>query len=158
MENKPRISKWIGRGYLLLTIAIIIIYSVIMLSIPFNQILAVIILSVVMVAAIFILCATTYSLYSTTYSIKDGRLYSWSPFAIVNISLKDIAKAEQTRIPFYFRGFGASAYCGKFYIPAVGWTRVIITNMTDGVLIKTKNGRNYLITPSNPKSFTKLLK
>ncbi len=162
MENKPRISKWIGRGYLLLTIAIIIlygtIYSAIVLYGRLNSISATAILGTVFAAVIILLCAITYSFYKTTYAIKEGRLYAWSPFAIININIKDVAKAEQTRIPFYFKGFGASVYSGRFYIPAVGWTRVIITNLTDGVLIKTKNGRNYLITPSNPDRFVKLLK
>lgn len=124
----------------------------------FNQTLAIIMIDAVMIAVIILLCVTTYGLYKTAYVIKGGKLRSWSPFAIINISIKDVSKVEQTRIPFYFKGFGASLYSGRFYIPAVGWTRVIITNLTDGVLIKTKEGRNYLITPSNPKNFVKLLK
>ncbi len=138
--------------------AIIIIYGVILLSTRFNLLLAAMAFNAVMVAIVILLCAVVYSFYKTTYSIKDGRLYAWSPFAIINISIKDIEKTEQTRVPFYFKGFGASVYSGRFYIPAVGWARVIITNLTDGVLIKTKDGRNYLITPSNPKDFVKALK
>lgn len=156
MENRPRISKWIGRAYLILTLAIIVLYIGLMITIPIVQ--AQIILSAVMIAVIIALFIVIVALYKTKYTIKEGRLYSWSPFATINISTKDITKVEITRIPFYFKGFGASVYSGRFYIPAVGWTRVIITNLTDGVLIKTKNGRNYLITPSDPKSFVKALK
>ncbi|MGD0729586.1 MAG: PH domain-containing protein [Candidatus Micrarchaeaceae archaeon] len=156
-ENKPRISKWIGRGYLLITIALVLIYGAIILSVQASPLLAIQI-SIVMIIVIILLLAIVYSLYKTKYTIKNGRLYSWSPFAIVNIGIKEIAKVENTRIPFYFKGFGASVYSGRFYIPAVGWTRVIITNLTDGLLIKTKQGKNYLITPSNPKVFAKALK
>ena len=88
--------------------------------------------------------------------VKDGFLHSWSPFAVINVKIKDITKIEQTRIPFYFKGFGASVYSGWFYIPAFGWTRVIITNLTDGVLITDKSGKRYLITPSDPGSFVRL--
>jgi len=160
MENKPRISKWIGRGYLILTLAIAVLYGTILISLQFTHISAVaeIIFRIVMIAVVILLGGITYSFYKTKYVISGGKLYSWSPFAIINIDIKQIVKAEQTRVPFYFKGFGASVYSGRFYIPAVGWTRVIITNLTDGVLIKTKDGRNYLITPSNPTCFVKALK
>ncbi|MDE1827761.1 MAG: hypothetical protein KGH65_01210 [Candidatus Micrarchaeota archaeon] len=160
MENRPRISKWIGRGYLLLATVLAIIYGVIIFFLRFAPIssAAEIIISSVLIAVIILLYGIIYSLYKTKYVISNGRLYSWSPFAVINVPLKEIVKVEQTRIPFYFKGFGASVYCGRFYIPGVGWTRVIITNLIDGVLIKTKNSRNYLITPSNPIGFAKALK
>jgi hypothetical protein len=104
MENKPRISKWIGRGYMLLTIAMIILYGVVIaLSAQFNQILVATTLGVVMTAVVVLLCAILYSLYKTAYVIEGGKLYSWSPFAIININTRDVAKVEQTRIPFYFK-------------------------------------------------------
>lgn len=158
MENKPRISNWIAIFYVSVTTLVVILYAILTLSVQFNQLLPAIIFNAVMIAALILLYMITYNFYRTTYVIKDGRLYSWSPFATINIKLKDIVKVEQTRVPFYIKGYGASVYSGRFYIPAVGWTRVIMTNLTDGVLIKTKDGRNYLITPSNPKSFVKLLK
>lgn len=158
MENKPRISKLIGRGYLLLTVAILILYVAMTLCLPFHSMLGILISSIAMVAVVIILATITYFFYRTTYSIKDGRLYSWSPFAKIDVVLKDIAEVEQTRVPLYFKGFGASLYCGRFYVPAIGWTRFIITNLTDGLLIKTKDKKNYLITPSNPNAFAKVLK
>ena len=53
---------------------------------------------------------------------------------------------------------GASFYSGRFYIAGAGWTKTIMTNLVDGVLITDKNGKHYLITPSNPDKFVKLLK
>jgi hypothetical protein len=60
-------------------------------------------------------------------------------------------------IPIHFR-VGASLYSGRFYLLGLGWARAIITNLNDGVLITTKDKKYYLITPSNPEKFIKLLK
>jgi Bacterial PH domain len=157
MKNKPRISKWIGRGYLLLTILIACLYVVIAVWTPiYSSLTAGILFTVVMAFALALLGITTFSFYKTVYIIKDGFLFAWSPFAIINLKIDDITKIEQTRVPFYFRGIGASFYSGRFYIAGVGWTKAVITNLTDGVLITDKNGKNYLITPSNPDRFIKL--
>jgi len=158
MDNIPRISKWIGGGYTVLAVFIIALFASIMIFTPSMPFYGQLVLGIVMVAVSCLLIGIVCSLYRTRYAISGGVLRSWSPFATVNLQLKDIAKAEKTMIPFSFRGFGASAYCGWFYIPTVGWTRVIITNLSDGVLITAKDGRNYLITPSNPSAFIKSLK
>jgi hypothetical protein len=157
MKNKPRISKWIGRSYLLLTVFIAALYVAIALwTNIFSYLYAGLFFTVVMVFVLVLIGVTAYSFYKTSYVIKDGFLHSWSPFAVINLKIKDIAKIEQTRIPVSFKGFGATLYSGWFYIPALGWTKVIITNLTDGVLITDKNKKHYLITPSNPSSFVKL--
>ena len=158
-KNRPRISKWIGRFYLILTVLVAGLYAAIalwtpVLSVPF----AGLIFTAVMVFALLLVGATTYCLYKTVYEVKGGFLHSCSAFAVINLKIKDIAKIEQTRIPFYFKSFGASLYSGWFYIPGCGWTKVIITNLTDGVLITDKSGKHYLITPSNPGSFVRALK
>ena len=159
MENKPRISKWIGRGYIALFLFIVVLYILIELLIPITRhTFSEIIFPIIIVAVLIIIGTTTYWFYKTVYLIKDGFLHAWSPFAVINLKLKDIKKAEATRIPFYIKGFGASLYSGIFYIPGVGWTKVIITNLADGVLITDKKEKHYLITPSNPASFIKLLK
>ena len=75
----------------------------------------------------------------------------------IKIKLKDIKSVEKILFPFGFR-VGASFYCGIYYIPNLGWTRVIITNMRDTILIRTKDGRKYIISPKNPKRFMKTLK
>lgn len=159
MINKPRISKWIGIMYLLITIMIAVLFVSIALGTDiFSVIYAGILFTAVMLAALVLLGIVTYGFYKTSYTIKDGRMYSWSPFAVINLNVKEIKKAELTRIPFYFKGFGASLYSGIFFIPGLGWTKVIITNLTDGVLMTDKSGKNYLITPSNPEGFAKSLK
>lgn len=106
---------------------------------------------------LFILVLVTYGLYNTKYIIQNGFLYSWSPFAVIRLKLATIKKIERTIVPFHIR-VGASLYSGMFYIPGLGWTKSIITNLTDGVIITTKNNKHYLITPSNPDRFIKSLK
>jgi hypothetical protein len=64
--------------------------------------------------------------------------------------------AERTLIRFGIRLSGASGYGVYLYFPNVGRAFVAVTNLKDGVLIKTHNG-NYLITPKNPESFTESL-
>ena len=159
MINKPRISKWIGGMYTILTIFILILYITIAFvsNIRFSPIFLQIFLFGVMIFVFFLMAFTAYSFYKTKYVIQDGVLYSQSPFAIIKLKLKDIKKVERTLIPFHFR-VGASLYSGRFYIPSLGWTRAIITNLSDGVLITTRDKKYYLITPSNPDKFVKLLK
>jgi hypothetical protein len=112
---------------------------------------------IIIVFVLALIGTTAYSFYKTVYVIKDGFLCSWSPFAFIKVRINDIIKVERTMIPVHFR-VGASLYSGRFYIPGVGWTKAIITNLTDGVLITDKNRKHYLITPSNPDNFIKSLK
>jgi hypothetical protein len=110
-----------------------------------------------MIFALFLLSFTTFSLYRTKYVIQNDVLSSWSPFVKISLKIKDIKKVERTLIPFHVR-VGASLYCGMFYIPELGWTKAVITNLSDGLLITDKNNKRYLITPSNPDKFKKILK
>lgn len=158
IKNKPRISRWIGRFYILLTILIAVLYTTIALQTNIPRFLyAGIFFTMLMVAILLLIGVIAYGFYKTKYVIRNGFLYSWSPFAIINLKLNNITKIEQTRVPFYFKGMGASFYSGIFYIPSLGWAKVIITNFADGVLITDKNGKHYLITPSNPDAFAKSL-
>jgi len=150
--NKPRISKWIGRMYVILSLFILALFSFIALVAD----MPVLFLSIGVV--VFVpLAAIAYCFYRTRYVLSGGYLHSWSPFMTIDLKLSDIRKIERTRVPMHLRA-GAGGYCGKFYIAGTGWTRAIISNFVDGVLITDKNGRHYLITPSNPDNFVKLLK
>ena len=156
--NRPRISKWIGRGYVLVVVFLAGLYAAIailtdILTIPIGAI----VFTTVMIFAIVLVGVITYFFFRTTYVIREGHLRAWSPFASIDLDIKDIVKLEQTRVPFYFRGFGAGLYSGTFFIAGVGWTKVIITNLTDGVLITDKNEKRYLITPSDPSGFVRMI-
>jgi hypothetical protein len=157
--NKPRISKLIGGGYIIITffIAILFLFIGSLADIRSSPLDLQIFLYAVMIFVLFLLSFTTLSLYNTKYVISNGVLSSWSPFAKIRLRIKDIKKVERTLIPFHIR-VGASLYCGMFYIPGIGWTKAIITNLRDGLLITDKNNKHYLITPSNPEEFKKILK
>jgi hypothetical protein len=156
--NKPRISKWIGRGYVLLVVVLVGLYGAILVLTGIqDMVLASILFTTVMTFVVILVGAVAYCFYGTVYTIKEGRLHSWSPFATIDLEIQDITKIERTRVPFYFKGFGAGLYSGMFFIPAFGWTKVIITNLTDGLLISDKNGKKYLITPSDPAGFSNML-
>lgn len=159
MINKPRISKWIGRMYTIITIFILAIFVSISLgtNISLSPLHSQIFFYGIMVFVLLLLGITSYSFYRTKYVINEDILYSWSPYAVIKIKLKDIKKVERTIVPFHIR-VGASLYAGRFYIPSLGWTKSIITNLSDGILITTKDNNHYLITPSNPDRFAKLLK
>jgi hypothetical protein len=156
--NKPRISKWIGRGYILIVLFLIGLYgAIVVLTRILDMTLAGIFFTAIMLFAVLLVGAVAYCFFGTVYTIREGRLHSWSPFATIDLDIRDITKMEMTRVPIYFKGFGAGLYSGLFFIPAFGWTKVIITNLTDGLLIADKNGKKYLITPSDPAGFSKVL-
>jgi hypothetical protein len=157
--NKPRISKWVGGMYAILTIFIAILYIAIAFgtNVRTSPLSLQIFFFGVMFFVLFIVGLSAISFYRTKYVISDGVFYSWSPFAVIKLKLNDIKKVERTIVPIHFR-VGASLYSGRFYVPSLGWTKSIITNLTDGVIITTKDKKHYLITPSNPDKFVELLK
>ena len=152
ITNKPRISNWIGGSYIGMAIFIALLFT----FIAFLTGMLAIFLGIGLLVTI-VLCITAYCFYRTVYVIEDGFLSSWSPFATIKLRISDIRSIERTRVPMYLR-VGASFYSGRFYIAGAGWTKTIMTNLVDGVLITDKNGKHYLITPSNPDKFVKLLK
>ena len=157
--NKPYKSKWIAGLYISFTIIVALLYlSIYLLAelylAPYS---AQVIISGVMLFVLLMLLTLVISFYNTKYKIKDGLLTSWSPFVAIKIRLKDIKNIEKIMYPFNFK-VGASFYSGFFYVPNLGWVRSIITNLRDTVLITTRDGKYFMITPSNPKRFMKMLK
>ncbi len=155
--NVPK-KGWIGTMYTFITafvtlIAAVVLYNLASLMTYWGVLVLLITFSFIIAMFGFI----TFCYHGTKYVIRDMTLYSWSPFMVIRLPLKDVRKVELTRVPVHVR-VGASLYCGFFYIPNVGWTRSIITNLTDGLLIYARNGRKYLITPSQPGKFARLLK
>lgn len=156
--NIPHKSRWIGGLYLSLTAFIVILY----VSIYFYAGLSERYFfragfNIVMFLLFLLMFVTTLSFYSTRYRIENDVLKSMSPFVYIKLNLKDIKSVEKIVFPFNFR-VGSSFYSGYFYVPNRGWFRSIITNLRDTVLITAKDGKLYMITPSNPEKFIKLLK
>ena len=157
--NIPYKSRWIGGFYLIITAFIVILYSSIYLysglyteryffKAGFN---------IIMFLVFLLMFVTTLGFYSTKYRIENGVLKSVSPFISIRLNLKDIKSVEKIVFPFNFR-VGSSFYSGYFYVPNKGWFRSIITNLRDTILIMAKDGKLYMITPSNPERFIKILR
>ena len=157
--NKPYISHWIGGLYVSLTVLIALVYFIVFLFTEIYQASCFIkaVFNTTMIFVFSLVLIITIGFYTTKYKIKNDVLYSWSLFMLIKIKLKDIKNVEKIMVPLHFR-FGASLYCGVFYVPNLGWVRTIITNLRDAILITTKKGKYYMITPSSPKKFMKLLK
>lgn len=145
--------------YVILTLFIAILFSTITIeaNLIFSPIEVQILFFSLMIFIIVLMVCITYSFFRTKYVVSNGILHSWSPFAVINLKLNDIKKIERTMIPFYIR-VGASLYSGMFYIPNIGWTKTVMTNLRDGVFITTKDNKRYLITPSRPDEFVQTLK
>lgn len=155
--NHP-LKKWVGVGWITILVIVIAVFAVALAFASSDMNYVEKAAFALLALFIFLLLAgTTLAYYRTTYVIKGGTLYSWSPFAVIRLPLKNIVKVEKTKVPIHFR-VGASLYSGIFWIPGVGWTRSIITNLGDALLLYAKGGKKYLITPRDPDRFAKLLK
>lgn len=156
--NRPLKSSWIGGLYTIALIFVATLYLAISLIDSGQEpLILTASINVTMILALLLMLVTTVGFYTTRYTIRDGILYSWSPFMTIRIRLSDIKSVEKIMVPFHIR-VGASLYSGFFYVPDLGWVMSIITNLRDAILITTKNGKYYMITPSNPKTFMRMLK
>jgi hypothetical protein len=155
---KPYISRWIGGMYVGVTILVLSIFFGLCGYFYFNPpelTVRIAVLVALFLASMFVVWITT-SFYETKYTIELGVLRARSPFMRMEVRMKDVVKAERVMVPVHFR-VGASLYCGWFYVPNVGWVRSIITNLRDAVMITAKDGKRYLITPSEPERFIRKL-
>jgi hypothetical protein len=155
--NIPYKSRWIGRMFITITAFTALVFILVYYYVGLESSSEHVFVNAIMLGTFSMILIVTGSFYNTKYRIKDGMLTSWSPFMFIKIKLKDIRSVEKIMFPFGFR-VGASLYCGVYYIPSLGWARVIITNLRDVILIRTKDGRKYIISPKNPKIFMKQLK
>ncbi|MBN2202872.1 MAG: hypothetical protein JW700_01660 [Candidatus Aenigmarchaeota archaeon] len=154
--NIPKKSTWIGRMFLTITLAVATVFASVSYLVAAESAAEFYFITTVMIGVMSMMLITTIGFYLTKYMIKNNVLTSWSPFVYIKINLKDVKSVEKVLFPFGFR-VGASLYSGFYYVPNLGWARVVITNLKDIILIKTKDGRKYMISPKNPKRFMKLL-
>jgi hypothetical protein len=160
--NVPKVSKPILRSYQALTIvtALLILFltylalftpvGIIMIGASFILLIFILPLFLMVVRSIN---NTRYVLYDEelvidTHSIIGGRK---------KISYKEIMSVERTLIPIGLKLWGASFHGGYYRIPGLGKAYLAITNMNDGVLIKTKS-MNYIISPIEPDDFINSIK
>jgi hypothetical protein len=100
------------------------------------------------------------SLHNTRYILSGDELVIDTSVLIgggKRIRLGDIESVEKTLYPFGFKLFGASFHGSYYSIPGLGRAFIAVTNLDDGVLLRTRQG-NYIISPSNPEEFMESIK
>jgi len=157
--NKPEVSSIIVGFYVGMTVFVSVVFGIVFYFIfteqPPNSLLAMAIIMPVIALTEGVMLWAVASIYRTRYILTDTELVIKTSSLIggsKTITLKTITSTERTLIPFGIRLFGASFHGGHYHIPSLGRTFMAITNYSDGVLIKAKNG-NYVITPTNPENF-----
>jgi hypothetical protein len=155
--NKPRVSKSILRSYQGLTAFITI------LSLAFAYIAFFTPAGIAMLGASFILLVLIMPLFvmvirsinNTKYIILDEELLIDTSSIIggsKKIPFDNIVSVERTLIPLGLKLWGASFHGGRYWIAGLGRAFMAVSNMSDGVLIKTQS-MNYIISPSEPDDF-----
>jgi hypothetical protein len=103
-----------------------------------------------------------YKAYTLKFTVTQREVVVSGIFMRHSIRLSNIKSVEKTLIPIGVRAAGASLLGGYYYVFGLGYTRVAMTNFSDGVLIKKKRktGRvkYHVITPDNPQEFIRLVK
>ena len=95
------------------------------------------------------------SINNTRYILLDEELLIDTSSIIggsKRIPLKQIESVERTLIPIGWKLWGASFHGGHYRIPGLGRAFLAITNMSDGVLIRTQS-MNFIISPREPEEF-----
>ena len=149
---KSKVSNWIAGLYW----AILIFLGVIFIGVPFLSPMTFFEKSIFVITFFIIFLIIGFILfkaYRLQFVISNKSLIISGLLKNHEILFSDINEIKKVPIPFGFRLFGASFLGGKYYFPGIGNTWVVMSNFDDGVLITTKKGDNFVITPNDPSSF-----
>jgi len=149
---KSMVSSWIAGLYWAILIFLIVMFIGVPLFTPmtfFGKSIFVITFFIVFLIILYIL----FRAYRLSFIISKDRLLINGLFKNHDIMFSDINEVKKIPIPFGFRLFGASFLGGRFYLPGIGNATVAMSNFDDGVLVSTKKGYNFVITPKNPMEF-----
>ena len=91
---------------------------------------------------------TKYILFNEELLIDTSSIIGGSK----KIPFDEIISVERTLIPLGLKLWGASFHGGRYRIAGLGRAFMAISNMSDGVLIKTQS-MNYIISPREPDDF-----
>jgi hypothetical protein len=91
--------------------------------------------------------------YTMKFIISNKQIIIYGLLRNIRIDILDIETIKKIPIPFGFRLFGASFLGGLFFFPGIGNASVTMSNFDDGVLITSKQKKNYVITPQDPQDF-----
>jgi hypothetical protein len=149
---KSTVSRWIAGLYwsIIIFLGVLFIGILILNPITFFQIA---IFVIVFFMVFLIIIATIVRAYRLIFIISNDRLILAGLLKKHEVMYSDIKEVKKIPIPFGFRLYGASFLGGRYYFPGVGNATVAMSNFTDGVLISTKKGYHYVITPQNPGAF-----
>ena len=155
--NKPRVSRSILRFYQGITafIAILILATAYtaFFTLAGLAMLGASFILLVLILPLFIMVLR--SINNTKYILQDKELLIDTSSIIggsKRIPFEEIESVERTLIPIGWKLWGASFHGGYYRVPGLGKAFLAITNMGDGVLIKTQS-MNYIISPSEPDDF-----
>ena len=154
---KSKMSKWIAGLYW----SILIFLAVMFIGVPIISPMAFFEKSIFFITFFIVLLIIGFTLfraYRLSFIISKDRLLIGGLFKNYNILFSDIKDIKKVPIPFGFRLFGASFLGGRYYLPGIGNATVAMSNFNDGVLVSTKKGNYFVITPLNPMQFIKNLK
>jgi hypothetical protein len=96
--------------------------------------------------------------YTMKFLISDNHIEIHGLYRKQIIALSEIDTIKKIPIPFGFRLVGASLLGGRYYFPGIGNASVTMNNFVNGVLLTTKHGFNYVITPDDPLKFIDVVK
>jgi hypothetical protein len=150
-----RMSGWIAGLYW----GILIFLGAVLIGVPLLAGMTLLegsIFSVVFAFIIIIFICILASAYRMSFVIAKDEIIIRGVFRTSRIRKNEIKSVQKTPIPTGFRLFGASFLGGWYYLPGIGTAWVAMTNFSDGVLITTKQGKHFVITPVNPEKFIKL--
>ena len=154
---RSELSRWIAGMYW----GIIVFLLILMAGIPLVEPLSYpgnVLFYGVFLVVFAIMAFTLYKAYKMRFAITKDSIIICGVFRKNVIKRSEIHEVKKVPIPYGFRLFGASFLGGWYYLPGIGRAWVAMGNFRDGVLITTKNKRNFVITPKNPESFVKKAK
>lgn len=154
--NEPEVSKAVAWSYGVMALFIATVIAFFVYAGFFTPLGATgLVASIASAFVEFIMLLILRSLFKTRYVLTDEELVIETTKLIgggKRIPLDSIESMEQTLIPFGIRLFGASFHGGYYHIPSLGKAYLAITNLKDGLLVRTRQG-NYIITPKSPLGF-----
>jgi len=157
MTFAPRLSKWIAGMYW--SIFAFLIFMLVAIPLftemsSWEKVLFLVVFLAVLVMFIFIMVKA----YRMRFTIEKNRIIVSGVFNENRLKIPDIKSIDKVPIPTGIRLFGASFLGGLYYLPGIGRAWVSMGNFEDGVLISTKKGKHYVITPQEPLKFIQTVK
>ena len=157
MTFTARLSKWItGMYWSIFVFLIFMLVAVPLLAemSPWEKVPFLAVFLAVLAIFIFIMLKA----YRMRFTIEKNRIIVSGVFKENRIKISDIKSINKGPIPAGVRLFGASFLGGLYYLPGIGKAWVTMGNFQDGVLISTKKGKHYVITPQEPLKFIQIVK